>query len=83
MRTALNEFGDLIQAVNDNQASFISVLRSADSVMTRLERMSGTLGLLVGDSTLYVQATDAVQQFRELLADIQENPRKYFKFSVF
>ncbi len=83
MRTALTGFGELVQAVNDNQASFIAVLQSADSVMSRLERMSGTLGLLVGDSTLYVQATDAVQQFRALLADIQENPRKYFKFSVF
>ncbi len=83
MRSALNGFGALIQAVNENQASFVKVLQGADSVMSRLERMSGTLGLLVGDSTLYVQATDAVQQLRSLLADIQENPRKYFKFSVF
>ncbi len=83
MRVALSGFGELIQAVNNNQASFVKVIQGADSVMSRLERMSGTLGLLVGDSTLYVQASIAVQQFRDLLADIQENPRKYFKFSVF
>ena len=51
--------------------------------MTRLRTMSGTLGLLVGDSTLYLEAARAVTQFRELPADIKENPREYFKFSVF
>jgi len=26
---------------------------------------------------------DAIQELRALIADIQANPRKYFKFSVF
>jgi hypothetical protein len=39
--------------------------------------------MLISDSTLYHEATLAVRQLRELLADIQANPRKYFKFSVF
>jgi hypothetical protein len=37
----------------------------------------------VGDSTLYVEASAAIAEFRSLLADIKQNPRKYFKFSVF
>jgi len=37
----------------------------------------------MSDSALYQEATLAVRQLRELLADIQANPRKYFKFSVF
>jgi hypothetical protein len=37
----------------------------------------------VGDSTLYVETSRAVTQLRQLLADIQANPRKYFRFSVF
>jgi len=61
----------------------VRVIVAADSVMTRIQNRSGTIGLLVGDSTLYIQTTLAVQQLRALLADIQENPRKYFKFSVF
>jgi phospholipid/cholesterol/gamma-HCH transport system substrate-binding protein len=56
---------------------------AADSVMTRIQQRQGTLGLLVGDSTLYTETTLAVQQLRSLLTDIQANPRKYFKFSVF
>ena len=83
MRIALDGFRGLVQTVERHQTSFVRVLVSADSVMTRLQAMSGTLGLLVGDSTLYREATDAVVQFRELLADIRANPRKYFKFSVF
>ena len=38
---------------------------------------------MIGDSTLYVESTRTVVQLRELLADIQANPRRYFKFSVF
>ena len=70
-------------AANANQRSLVRVLLAADSVMTRIQNRQGTLGLLVGDTTLYVETTLAVAQLRTLLADIQANPRKYFKFSVF
>ena len=51
--------------------------------MTRIRDKQGTLGLVIGDSTLYVETTRTITQLRALLADIQANPRKYFKFSVF
>ena len=59
------------------------VLVSADSVMSRISNRSGTLGLLVSDSTLYRETTLTMIQLRQLLSDIQANPRKYFSFSVF
>jgi phospholipid/cholesterol/gamma-HCH transport system substrate-binding protein len=83
MRSAVASFVSLMQAAEDNRASFVNALVGADSVMSRLQNMTGTLGLLVGDSTLYREATGAVLEFRALLADIKANPRKYFKFSVF
>jgi phospholipid/cholesterol/gamma-HCH transport system substrate-binding protein len=76
-------FNELVGAAAANQQSLVRVILAADSVMTRIQDRSGTIGLLVGDSTLYVETTRAVQQLRSLLADIQANPRKYFKFSVF
>jgi phospholipid/cholesterol/gamma-HCH transport system substrate-binding protein len=76
-------FNELVGAAAANQQSLVRVILAADSVMTRIQNRSGTIGLLVGDSTLYVETTLAVQQLRSLLADIQANPRKYFKFSVF
>jgi len=76
-------FNELVGAAAENQQSLVRVILAADSVMTRIQNKSGTIVLLVGDSTLYVETTLAVQQLRSLLADIQANPRKYFKFSVF
>jgi len=81
--SASRGFNELVGAARDNQQSLVRVIVAADSVMTRIQNRSGTIGLLLGDSALYVQTTLAVQQLRALLADIQENPRKYFKFSVF
>ena len=59
------------------------VLTSADTVMSRIVNRTGTLGLLVSDSTLYRETALTMIQLRQLLSDIQANPRKYFSFSVF
>lgn len=83
MRQAAADFRALVGVARDNQASLVRIVEGADSVASRLRDRTGTLGLLVGDSALYVQTTLAVTQLRQLLEDIQANPRKYFKFSVF
>ncbi len=58
-------------------------MKAADSLMTKLQQGNGTLGMLATDSTLYKETTKTMQQFRELLTDIQEHPKKYLKISVF
>jgi phospholipid/cholesterol/gamma-HCH transport system substrate-binding protein len=83
MRSALSSFRVFAETAEQNRESLVRMLVGADSVMTRMQGMTGTLGLLVGDSTLYYEAADAIVQFRLLLVDIRANPRKYFKFSVF
>lgn len=83
MRSAVASFLALLEAVERNQESFVSVIVGADSVMSRMQNMTGTLGMLVGDSTMYVEATGAIVELRALIEDIKANPRKYFKFSVF
>ena len=83
LRTASQDFRQLMAAANRNQASLVRVLQNADSVMSRISNRSGTLGLLVSDSALYRETTLTMIQLRQLLSDIQANPRKYFTFSVF
>ncbi len=83
IREASKDFNELVGLANENQQSLVRMLLAADSVMSRIVNRQGTLGMLVGDTTLYVQTLQAVGQLRTLLADIQANPRKYFKFSVF
>jgi phospholipid/cholesterol/gamma-HCH transport system substrate-binding protein len=83
LRGASQDFRDLLDAAHRNQESLIRVLVNADTVMGRIANRSGTLGLLVADSALYVESKNTMIQLRQLLADIQANPRKYFTFSVF
>ena len=83
LKSASQDFRDLLGAAHKNQESLVRVLVAADSVMSRIQNRSGTLGLLVSDSTLYRETTLTMIQLRQLMSDIQANPRKYFSFSVF
>jgi phospholipid/cholesterol/gamma-HCH transport system substrate-binding protein len=82
-REATQNLRDLMTAANANQASIQRIIQGADTVVTRMVERRSTAGLLLGDSTLYLETTRAVIQLQRLLADIQQNPRKYFSFKVF
>jgi phospholipid/cholesterol/gamma-HCH transport system substrate-binding protein len=56
---------------------------AADSALTRIQEGQGTLGLLSKNPAMYNETIETMQELRRLIADIQMNPRKYFKFSVF
>jgi phospholipid/cholesterol/gamma-HCH transport system substrate-binding protein len=73
----------IVSDVRDHRGSLVRVLESSDSLLSRVQEGRGTLSLLARDSALYHEATGAVRQLRGLLADIQANPRRYFRFSVF
>ena len=83
LRQAAADLRAVMAAAKENQVSLIHVVQQADSLMTKLQRGGGTLGMLASDSTLYKETTKTMQQFRELLTDIQEHPKKYLKISVF
>lgn len=83
LRNATESFREILGTIGDRKESLARIMGGADSVMSRIEEGTGTIGMLVGDSTLYVEASLAIAELRALLADIKENPRKYFSFSVF
>ncbi len=83
LRHASANLRSLAAAAQANEQSFVNILVAADSVMTRLEGGRGSLGMAVTDSVLYVETLGAVRDMRQLIADIQENPRRYFSFSIF
>jgi phospholipid/cholesterol/gamma-HCH transport system substrate-binding protein len=83
LRHAAADLRAVMAAAKENQVSLFRVVQQADSLMTKLQRGNGTLGMLATDSTLYNETTKTMQQFRELLTDIQEHPKKYLKISVF
>jgi phospholipid/cholesterol/gamma-HCH transport system substrate-binding protein len=73
----------LTSTVSNERDRMVHILAATDSLLTRLQQGQGTLGMLSSDTTLYTEATKTVVQLRTLLADIQVNPRRYFRFSVF
>ena len=83
LRDITSDMQAIVRDVKDRRGSLIRVLEASDSLLTRVQQGRGTLSMLASDSTLYTEATGTVRQLRQLLADIQANPRKYFRFSVF
>lgn len=56
---------------------------SLETVLGRIERGEGTLGRLIADDQLYENLNTTAVTLRELIADIQRDPRRYLNVSVF
>ena len=55
----------------------------ADSVLIKVDRGQGTLGLLVNDPRLYQNTDSLLRELRELLADVKKQPKRYFGVKIF
>jgi len=54
-----------------------------DSILGKINNGDGTAGAMINDDELYQELKNLVVRVENLVSDIEENPRKYFKFSVF
>jgi phospholipid/cholesterol/gamma-HCH transport system substrate-binding protein len=78
--------GELTTATQGAQG----MITRMDSTFSRLDRMTaqveageGTLGLLMNDSSLVLQTRDVLGSLTALLQDLQENPQRYVRLSIF
>jgi phospholipid/cholesterol/gamma-HCH transport system substrate-binding protein len=55
----------------------------ADSILAVLESGRGSFGKLIADSTLYDDTKALMGSMKRLMAEIEKNPKKYLKFSLF
>jgi phospholipid/cholesterol/gamma-HCH transport system substrate-binding protein len=53
------------------------------SLLETIEKGKGIAGTLIKDEELAKELKETIQALKELTKDIKENPKKYFKFSVF
>jgi phospholipid/cholesterol/gamma-HCH transport system substrate-binding protein len=90
MRAASREVRQVAGMLADSTSGIGGTLARADSALARLDRIAarveagdGSLGRLLGDSTLVVRAEDVLAQLEILLRDVQENPRRYVRLSIF
>lgn len=54
-----------------------------ERIVARLDTGEGTLGKLLVDEKVHDRVDKVLSEIELLIADIQENPTRYFKFSVF
>ena len=71
--------GDLRAAAQRADATFARM----EGLLARLEAPDGSFGRLLGDPALADGAVEVLAEVRALLADFQENPRRYVTFSIF
>ncbi len=83
LKDASADLRELVANVRSQEVGLIHMLAAADTALTRIQQGQGTIGLLSKDPALYNESIETMQELRRLIADIQANPRKYFKFSVF
>ncbi len=91
-----NSVGNLSEKVDENKGTIGRLVNDPalydnlsastaklDSVLRKINNAEGNLGLLVNDTAMYSEMTNLMVRLNNLITDIQDNPRKYFKFSVF
>jgi phospholipid/cholesterol/gamma-HCH transport system substrate-binding protein len=91
-----NHLDTLMVAINQSQGtvglmlrdprlyeSLASTAASADTTMGRVKDGEGSVGRALNEDRAYLEFTKTLQRANILLEDIQKNPKKYFKFSVF
>jgi len=78
--------GDMNIAMADMRAAAqqaVTTMNRLEGLMAKAETGEGLLGRLMGDAELAEGAVQAVANLNTLIADIQENPRRYLSFSIF
>jgi phospholipid/cholesterol/gamma-HCH transport system substrate-binding protein len=83
LRQASADLRAFLATLHGQDSTLVHTLLAADSALNRIQNGQGTIGLLSKDPAMYNETIETMQEMRRLLADIQMNPRKYFKFSVF
>lgn len=73
----------LTARLNETSTSLDAAGRSLETVLARIERGEGTLGLLSADEQLYTNLNSVAENLNALVLDIQENPRRYIDLRVF
>lgn len=67
----------------DLHRRLVSMSTRLDSVLTVIESGRGNMGRLMADSTLYDDTASLVASMKRLMGEIEKNPKKYLKFSIF
>jgi len=83
LRHTSTQVRDLAGRFATTQSRLDSFLANGDSVMMKINRGQGSLGLFITDPSMYRRSDSLLVQMRALIADIQANPKKYVSVKLF
>jgi phospholipid/cholesterol/gamma-HCH transport system substrate-binding protein len=83
LRQASAQVRNLSERFIKTQARIDIFLADGDSVLIKVNRGQGTLGLLVNDPSLYRRSDSLLVKIDALIADIKANPGRYVKLKIF
>jgi phospholipid/cholesterol/gamma-HCH transport system substrate-binding protein len=83
LRTTIDNFAATSARLDSIGAELAVLSRQARELLAQAHSTDGNVGALLEDRELYDRLLGTVARTDSLLRDIQRNPRRYFKFSVF
>lgn len=83
LKRAAVQVRDLTSRLAVTQARADAFLAVGDSVLAKINRGEGTMGLLVNDPSIYRRTDSVLAELRSLTADVRANPRKYISVRLF
>jgi phospholipid/cholesterol/gamma-HCH transport system substrate-binding protein len=83
LRAAALRVRELTSGLASTQRKADSFLARGDSVLGKMNRGDGSLGMLLNDSSLYRHTDSLVIELRALAADIKANPKRYISLKIF
>lgn len=83
LRQTAQDLRGLTEGAGTSLARMDSTFARVDRLTARIEAGEGSLGLLLTDTTLVANATEALNEMTRLLVEFRDNPRRFINFSIF
>ena len=83
LRAASARVNDLTVSLQRSEQNLHGAIAKADSVLGKVNRGEGTLGLLINDQSLYRNSDSLLVDLRTLINDFRKDPKRYFALRVF
>jgi phospholipid/cholesterol/gamma-HCH transport system substrate-binding protein len=74
-----DELSITITEVKNSSAALTESTEKLNRILDKIDSGEGTLGKLIGDTTLYSNTNNLVNELRAFVKDIKDNPTKYMK----
>jgi phospholipid/cholesterol/gamma-HCH transport system substrate-binding protein len=83
LRNAAVRIRELTTGLASTQRTAESFLVRGDSVLSKMNRGEGSLGLLLNDPAIYRHTDSLILELRALAADVRANPKRYVSLKIF